>query len=335
MEGSGDALIVALYKFVKVDEPEVLKRDLEELTGKYGIKGMLLVASEGLNGTISGTEGSLRRMLSDLKEDERFKDIEWKEARGQRPFLRMRVRLKQEIVALGVPGVDPTQCVGTYVEPKDWNSIISDPNVTVIDTRNDYEVGVGTFKGAIDPKTATFKEFPRFCETLDKSKQVAMFCTGGIRCEKASSYLLQQGFDTVYHLKGGILKYLEEVPEGDSMWEGECFVFDDRVGVRHGLAVGDLRLCRACRYPLTAAERQLPSYKEGVSCEHCKDKLTDAQKQRHAERDKQVKLAEKRNVPHLGTEAGKHAKRPKPIKKKEVTDEVNEHAATEEAVTVA
>lgn len=256
-------VIAAFYKFVPLPDYEALRTPLQDFCRSLDVKGSILVAREGINGTISGTRGAMDAVLAHLRSDERFSDLEHKESYlAYQPFNRMKVRLKQEIVRLGVPGIDPNKKVGTYVEPHEWNSLISDPDVILIDTRNDYEVEIGTFKGAIDPKTKSFGEFPDYVKaTLDpqRNKKVAMFCTGGIRCEKATAYMLEQGFEEVYHLKGGILRYLETIPAEDSLWEGECFVFDHRVSVDHGLDEGEAYLCPNCHEVV----------KGGATCRHC------------------------------------------------------------------
>ena len=268
----------------------------------------LLLAEEGINGTIAGLAEDVQRLLAFLRSnpifENRFADLEHKESfASEHPFYRMKVKLKKEIVTLGVPGVSPTKQVGTYVKPEDWNALISDPDVILIDTRNVYEVDIGTFKGAIDPKTTTFREFPEYvAEHFDKTKhkKVAMFCTGGIRCEKASSYMMDQGFEEVYHLQGGILKYLETVPEAQSMWQGECFVFDQRVAVKHNLEVGEFDQCYACRHPLSPSEMQSPQYSAGISCPYCYDKISEDKRARLIERQKQVVLARQRGEVHIG-----------------------------------
>jgi len=261
------------------------------------------LAHEGINGTIAGSRESIDIILSYLRSDERLADLDWKESYcEENPFYRMKVRLKKEIVTLGVPTVDPNRVVGTYVTPQDWNDIISDPETIVVDTRNDYEYEIGTFKGAHDPQTETFREFPDYIKkNLDpkKHKKVAMFCTGGIRCEKASAYMLDEGFEEVYHLKGGILKYLEEVPQEESLWEGDCFVFDGRVGVTHGLEVGEYDQCYGCRHPITEEEKASEKYMLGVCCPKCFDKTTDDQKKRFADRQYQMKLAKERGEKHI------------------------------------
>ena len=299
-------VVCALYKFVSLDNFESLREPLLARMTEQNVRGTLLLAQEGINGTIAGSREGIDAILNWLNQDERLNPIDFKESFDtQNPFMRTKVKLKKEIVTMGVEGIDPKKVVGTYVKPKDWNALISDPDVVLVDTRNDYEVAIGTFENAIDPETKTFREFPQYvAENLDpeKNKKVAMFCTGGIRCEKSTAYLKEQGFDEVYHLEGGILKYLEEVPEAESMWKGDCFVFDGRVSVKHGLEVGDYDQCHACRMPITEEEKQLDSYVQGVSCLHCIDKMTDKQKQRFAERERQVRLAKERGEAHLGTD---------------------------------
>ncbi len=301
-------LTAALYKFVSLPDYQALQAPILDACRNNRIKGTLLLAEEGINGTIAGPPDDIHHLLDFLRTDalfaNRFADLEHKESfADEHPFYRMKVKLKKEIVTLGVPGVSPTKKVGTYIKPEDWNALISDPDVVLIDTRNDYEVDIGTFKGAIDPKTTTFREFPEYvARHFDKTKhkKVAMFCTGGIRCEKASSYMMDQGFEEVYHLQGGILKYLETVPEAQSMWKGECFVFDQRVAVKHNLEVGDFNQCYACRHPLSAAEMQNEHYVAGVSCPHCFDKISAEKRASLLERQKQVALAKKRGETHIG-----------------------------------
>ena len=269
------------------------------------VRGTLLLAREGINGTIAGTRQGIERVLDYLMSDPRLADLEHKESYdGHVPFYRMKVKLKKEIVTMGVAGVNPNQWVGTYVQPLDWNALIDDPDVVLVDTRNDYEVGIGSFRGALDPHTTNFRDFPAYVrENFDPQKQrkVAMFCTGGIRCEKASAFMLQQGFEEVYHLQGGILKYLEQVPAQESAWEGECFVFDNRVAVNHRLEKGQYDQCYGCRHPITEADKSSPHYRKGVCCPGCYDKLSADQKARFTERQKQVELAKTRNQPHIGT----------------------------------
>ncbi|MEM1356228.1 MAG: rhodanese-related sulfurtransferase [Planctomycetota bacterium] len=301
-------VIAALYRFVRLDRYTALRRPLYAVMRDSGVKGTLLLAEEGINGTIAGTRAGIDRVLAWLRADPRLAALDHKESFTEKmPFLRTRVRLKREIVTMGVPGIDPTHTVGTYVKPRDWNALIQDPEVTVVDTRNDYEVELGSFDHAINPQTESFRAFPDFVEqNLDpaRHKKVAMFCTGGIRCEKSTAYLKQMGFEEVYHLEGGILKYLEEVDEADSSWHGECFVFDERVTVGHGLTPGDYALCYACRQPVSAEDRQSELYVKGLSCPHCYHKLTGEQRARFAQRQKQVDLASRRGAVHIGEDAG-------------------------------
>ncbi|NNC37273.1 MAG: rhodanese-related sulfurtransferase [Acidimicrobiales bacterium] len=300
--------VAALYHFTTLKDYASLREPLQDMCDLLGIKGTLLLAQEGINGTIAGPDAVIDDLLNFLKADPRLVDLDHKESRAEdMPFYRMKVRLKKEIVTMGVEGVNPNEIVGTYVDPKDWNDLISDPNVVLIDTRNDYEVEIGTFKGAINPDTETFREFPAWVddhkEQLDKPK-VAMFCTGGIRCEKASSFMKTKGYDEVFHLKGGILKYLETVPEQESLWDGECFVFDQRVAVGHGLKQGQYDQCFACRYPITEKEKQSPLYVKGISCPRCHNKMSEEQRARFAERQKQMALAKQRGEDHLGRKVG-------------------------------
>lgn len=299
-------VVAALYKFTRLNNFEALREPLHNVMVENQVKGTLLLAIEGINGTVSGPKPGIDAVLNWLKSDPRLADIEHKESLAQeQTFYRTKVKLKKEIVTMGVEGIDPNQVVGTYVEPQDWNDLISDPDVLLVDTRNDYEVAIGTFENAVDPKTTTFREFPDYVEKhLDakKHKKVAMFCTGGIRCEKSTAYLKEQGFDEVYHLKGGILKYLEEVPAEQTMWKGECFVFDQRVTVDHNLQQGSYDQCYACRMPITEAEKQDDKYQKGVSCLHCFDKTSDEDKARFTERERQIQLAEQRGVVHIGDE---------------------------------
>lgn len=304
-------LTAALYKFVSLPNFRELQQPVLEACKAHHIKGTLLLAEEGINGTIAGLPDDILNILHYLRTDPlfggKFADLEHKESYAdEHPFYRMKVKLKKEIVTLGVPGVSPTKKVGTYVKPEDWNALISDPEVVLIDTRNDYEVDIGTFKGAIDPKTTTFREFPEYvAQHFDKTKhkKVAMFCTGGIRCEKASSYMMDQGFEEVYHLQGGILKYLETIPEAESLWQGECFVFDQRVAVKHNLEVGDFDQCYACRYPLSPEEMNSDKYEPGVSCPHCYDTVSAEKRARLKERQKQIQLAKMRGKTHIGEAA--------------------------------
>lgn len=299
-------VIAAIYKFVTLENHEQLREPLLELMRAQSVRGTLLLASEGINGTIAGPREGIDRVLAHIESNPQLTGLSLKESFSEtQPFNRTKVRLKKEIVTLGVEGVDPNKVVGTYVEPKDWNALISDPDVTVIDTRNQYEVELGTFQRAVDPQTESFREFPAFVDkamNTNRHKRVAMFCTGGIRCEKSTAYLKGLGFDEVYHLRGGILKYLEEVPESESLWRGECFVFDGRVTVTHDLQPGDYSLCYACRHPISEADKQAETFEKGVSCPRCYGKITDEQRERFRNRQKQVDLAAKRGEVHIGEE---------------------------------
>lgn len=299
-------VVCALYKFVSLPGFTDLQQPLLKEMESLGIKGTLLLASEGINGTVAGSQASIEALLAWLDGQSGLDNIVYKLSfDDEMPFYRTKVKLKKEIVTMGVEGVDPRRVVGTYVKPKDWNKLISDPEVLLIDTRNDYEVSIGTFKNAVDPKTQTFREFPDYVkENLDpkQHKKVAMFCTGGIRCEKSTAYLKEQGFDEVYHLEGGVLKYLEEVQPDESLWEGECFVFDNRVSVNHNLEKGQYDQCNACRLPITEEDKQSEHYVQGVSCPHCIDKLTDKQRKRFVERERQVQLAKARGESHIGSD---------------------------------
>jgi len=290
--------VAALYRFARVDAPEAKRKPLAALCCGLGIKGTLILASEGINGTVAGTADAIARLLAHLMAWPGMAELDVKySAAAEMPFRRMKVKLRREIVTMGVAGMDPLAAAGTYVEPADWNALIADPRTVVIDTRNDYEVRVGTFAGAVDPQTTSFAEFPAWLEARREDlagKRLAMFCTGGIRCEKATAYARSLGLDEVYHLRGGILRYLEHVPETESRWQGECFVFDDRVAVGHGLAEGATELCRACRRPLDAADKASPLYEEGVSCPRCHGERSDADRARYAERQRQMTLAARR-----------------------------------------
>jgi len=284
-------IVAAFYKFVKITDYRDKRESLLDFCLEKGVKGTILLAAEGINGTIAGDRQEIDAVLAFLTEYFNLTDLEVKESETEtHPFDRMKVKLKKEIVTIGLPQVDPTAEVGTYVLPENWNELIADPEVVLIDTRNDYEVAIGTFKGAINPKTESFRDFPEYTrKNLDpsKHKKVAMFCTGGIRCEKATSYLLDRGFKEVYHLKGGILKYLEEIPSQESMWEGECFVFDDRVTVKENLEPGNYELCYACGHPISEADKQSPKYSELLSCPHCFDQLTPAKIARQQQKKQQ------------------------------------------------
>ncbi|MCZ4073267.1 oxygen-dependent tRNA uridine(34) hydroxylase TrhO [Agrobacterium sp. LMR679] len=303
-EVSGDFLVAALYHFARLPRFETLREPLFALCQENGVKGTLLLAGEGINGTIAGPDAGIHAVLSFLRAQPEFAALEHKESRASHmPFVRLKVKLKKEIVTMGVPDIDPNRIVGTYVEARDWNELISDPDTIVIDTRNDYETAIGVFKGAVDPQTKTFREFPDWVKNnpgLHNKPKIAMYCTGGIRCEKATAFMKEQGFDEVYHLKGGILKYLEEVPEEESLWEGACFVFDERVSVVHGLAEGDHQLCHACRNPITPEVRLSPKFEEGVSCPSCYEDRSEEDRQRFRDRQQQIELAKKRGERHLG-----------------------------------
>jgi UPF0176 protein len=302
-------LTTAMYHFVSLPHFKALREPLLQFCVSREIKGTFLLADEGINGTVAGKEKSILELLSFLKNDPlfegNFNNLSHKESWSDKhPFYRMKVKLKKEIVTLGISGVSPTKMVGKYVTPQDWNSIISDPEVVLIDARNDYEYTIGTFKNAINPKTNTFREFPEYVKTHlnpKKHKKVAMFCTGGIRCEKASSYMISEGFDEVYHLEGGILKYLEEVKPEESLWQGECFVFDQRVSIKHGLKLGGYDQCYACRYPLSQDDKKSEKYTPGISCPRCFDKHSQKKLKSLTERQKQVILAKKNNKIHLGS----------------------------------
>ncbi len=302
-----DIVVSALYKFVTLDDYAELRKPLLTVMEENHVKGTLLLAKEGINGTIAGDRKGIDALLAWLRSDPRFADLETKESYEQAmPFYRTKVKLKKEIVTMGIDGIDPKSIVGTYVKPEDWNALISDPDVLLIDTRNDYEVTIGAFKGAVNPKTETFREFSQYVkQQLDpaKHKKIAMYCTGGIRCEKSTAYLKEQGFEDVYHLQGGILKYLEQVPVDQSAWQGECFVFDNRVAVNHNLEKGQYDQCYACRYPITEDEKNSEQYQQGVSCPHCYDKVTAKQRQRFLEREKQVQMSKQRGEEHIGSSA--------------------------------
>ncbi len=301
-------LTAAFYKFVELADYEQRKPALLAYCEAQGVKGMVLLAREGINATISGPEQGVRAVLSHLRRDSKFTDLQHKESWSARaPFYRMKVRLKKEIVTLGVPGISPTKMAGTYVPPQEWNALIADPDVVVVDTRNDYEVDLGTFAGALNPHIRTFAELPQWIASAPalhaengKRPKVAMFCTGGIRCEKSTAYLRAQGFDEVYHLEGGILKYLEVIPPHDSTWSGSCFVFDERVSVGHGLAPGSDALCRACRMPLAPLATGSALFEAGVSCPRCHAHTTPAQKASARERQRQWEIAKARRQIHIG-----------------------------------
>ena len=297
-------LTAAFYKFVELRDFAALRAPLLAFCEEREIRGTILLAAEGINGTIAGKPESVRAALARLRQDPRLADLEHKESSAAKtPFYRMKVRLKREIVTMGVPQVNPALMAGTYVKPQEWNKLLEDPDVVVVDVRNDYEVALGSFAGALNPRTKSFRELPdwvRNAAALRDKPRVAMFCTGGIRCEKSTAFLRAQGFEEVYHLQGGILKYLETVPASESRWEGDCFVFDERVAVGQGLRPGRHELCRSCRNPIGAAEKAAPSYVAGVSCPQCYDQKSDAKKAGLRERQRQVELAQQRNDVHIG-----------------------------------
>jgi len=297
-------VVCALYHFTRLDDYAVLQQPLTDLMRSNGIRGTLLLASEGINGTIAGTRAGIDAVLAWLKTDPRLEALDYKESYDVgMPFYRTKVKLKQEIVTMGVEGIDPLRKVGTHVDPKDWNALISQPDVLLIDTRNQYEVAIGTFKGAVNPHTESFREFPAYVKQQlepHKHRKIAMFCTGGIRCEKSTAYLKEQGFDEVYHLKGGILNYLEKVPADQSLWQGECFVFDNRVAVNHSLAKGDYDQCHACRLPITEADKHSTLFEKGVSCPRCHGTRGEEELHHLRERQRQIELAQSRGEAHLG-----------------------------------
>jgi len=290
--------VAALYHFTRFSDPAAIKPGLLEVCNAHDVRGSLLLAREGINGTIAGTRAGIDAVLAFIRGLPGCDALEWKESHAtDAPFKRMKVRLKREIVTMGQPDVDPTAAVGNYVDAVDWNELIAAPDVAVIDTRNDYEIALGTFDGAIDPGTKSFGEFPAWWEENKHrfhNKRVAMFCTGGIRCEKSTNYLLGQGVEDVFHLKGGILKYLEEVPKKDSSWNGECYVFDGRVSVGHGLIEGDYQLCHACGRPTSPDDRAASVYEEGVQCPACEGEYSEADRERFRERQRQIELAKAR-----------------------------------------
>ena len=301
-------LIAAFYKFVDWNNLKKKKSDIEKLCLKNNIVGTILLANEGINGTIAGSEESVLAVIQGLKDDPLLLDIEPKFSKAEGEiFKRMKVRFKKEIVSMGMENIRPANLKGKTVKASDWNALISNPKTLVIDTRNQYECAIGTFKGSLDPKTKSFREFPQWSKNNLKAlmkkegkTKVAMFCTGGIRCEKASSYLLDEGIEQVYQLEGGILKYLENISSDESLWEGECFVFDERVSIQHGLVEGNYSMCHACRMPIDDDDMKSKKYSEGISCPHCYATHSEERKERFAERQKQIKLAKIRNEKHLG-----------------------------------
>ena len=306
MQDSNEILVATLYKFFKVDDLVALQDQLYEICNKNNVMGTILIANEGVNGTISAKPKEIEKTLISIQKDDRFSEIEVKySSANKQPFHKMRVRLKKEIVTIGLPEINPNKTVGTYVKPEEWNDIISDPDVILIDTRNKFEIKIGSFKNALDPRTTSFRDFPEWVKKFkqDKTntnKKIAMYCTGGIRCEKASSLMKEEGFNEVYHLQGGILKYLEQVEKEKSLWEGECFVFDDRVCLTENLEVGSYKMCFACRMPITEDELNDDRYEEGISCLYCYDKTTKDKKERFESRQKQIELSKLRGEKHIG-----------------------------------
>lgn len=306
MQDSNEILVATLYKFFKVDDLVALQDQLYAICNKNNVMGTILIANEGVNGTISAKPKEIEKTLISIQKDDRFSEIEIKySSTNKQPFHKMRVRLKKEIVTIGLPEINPNKTVGTYVKPEEWNDIISDPDVILIDTRNKFEIKIGSFKNALDPRTTSFRDFPEWVKKFkqDKTntnKKIAMYCTGGIRCEKASSLMKEEGFNEVYHLQGGILKYLEQVEKEKSLWEGECFVFDDRVCLTENLEVGSYKMCFACRMPITEDELNDDRYEEGISCLYCYDKTTKDKKERFESRQKQIELSKLRGEKHIG-----------------------------------
>lgn len=309
--------VAALYKFTPFPEFESWQDKIRDHANSLEVCGSLLIAVEGINGTIAApSDAAMQDMIEYLQAIPAIGELEVKYSHAEeKPFKRMKVRLKEEIVRMGVPGIDPNRTVGTYVEPEDWNALIADPETLVIDTRNGFEIDIGTFQGAVDPETKTFREFPKWADEhigppgARNAKRIAMFCTGGIRCEKATAYLKEQGHDEVYHLKGGILKYLETVPEEQSLWKGECFVFDERVSLKHGLELGEFVSCHACGRGVSPEGRKSPNYVVGVSCDYCIDEYTENDRERFRQRQLQNELARQRGEAPMGPDAQPHMKR--------------------------
>ena len=300
--------VAALYKFSEIDNPLEIQISLKKTLKELSIYGTILVGSEGINGTIASEDKeNLNRALIYLRGLQGFEDLDIKFSDSKKnPFIRLKIKLKDEIVSIGDKSIDPLKTVGEYVKPEDWNSLLQEDDILLIDTRNDYEYSIGTFRDSINPKTKKFRDFPKWLKEQDftkedkNNKKVAMFCTGGIRCEKASSFMKNEGFKKVYHLKGGVLKYFESVSKDKSLWDGECFVFDDRVSVKHDLSIGDYDMCHGCRMPITENDKKTKKYIRGVACPNCFDQTTEEQKSRYKSRQKQMELAKQRNQKHLG-----------------------------------
>ena len=300
-------LVAALYKFSSISKPKELQDEIRSQLKELSIYGTILVGEEGLNGTIAGTHKKINEAVKYIKSIQGFSNLDIKFSQSQEnPFVRLKVKLKKEIVTIGDESINPNHKVGDYIDPQDWNELISDKNTILIDTRNNYECSIGTFKNAINPNTVKFREFPEWIEDQNFSddekdkKNFAMFCTGGIRCEKASSFMKERGFKNVNHLKGGILNYFEKIDASISLWEGECFVFDDRVSVKHDLSVGTYDMCHGCRMPITEKDKKNNKYIRGVACPTCFDNTSEEQKNRYMSRQKQVDLAKERNQKHIG-----------------------------------
>ena len=300
--------VAALYKFSEIDNPLEIQISLKKTLKELSIYGTILVGSEGINGTIASKDKeNLNRALIYLRGLKGFEGLDIKFSDSKKnPFIRLKIKLKDEIVTIGDKSIDPVKTVGIYVKPEDWNSLLQEDDILLIDTRNDYEYSIGTFRDSINPKTKKFRDFPKWLKEQDftkedkNNKKVAMFCTGGIRCEKASSLMKNEGFKKVYHLKGGVLKYFESVSKDKSLWDGECFVFDDRVSVKHDLSIGDYDMCHGCRMPITENDKKTKKYIRGVACPNCFDQTTEEQKSRYKSRQKQMELAKQRNQKHLG-----------------------------------
>ena len=301
--------VATFYKFIKLNDLEKLKKLFVEFLESQQIKGTVLLANEGINGTVAGNCSDISEFKSFLRKLDLLSDSNFKISVSQKePFPRLKVKLKDEIVSIGNEWANPQKIVGQYIQPEEWNKLISQDDVLLIDTRNTYEHSIGTFKNSIQPKTTNFREFPQWVDRLesseiDKDQKIAMFCTGGIRCEKASSLMKAKGFTNIYHLKGGILSYLEKIDESESLWEGECFVFDDRVALNHQLQIGSFDMCHGCRMPITKNDQLSPKYEAGISCPNCFDLKTPEQKKRYADRQKQIDLAKQRNENHLGAKS--------------------------------